>query len=130
MVLRPDGTRPGHYIYVGSGYMHGFMDGEALLGPLPPPFSVQIKRDVEDSSGYENPHYLNAETGEITTKDPRLGPVPAGWEELVLDRTPDDPRIIARFRNTITGEVINSDPRLFPAALEERGVKLETFSLA
>ena len=129
MVLRPDTTRPGHYVYIGSGYVHGLMDGEALLGPLPPPYKVQIKRDVEDGWGYENPHYLNAETGEFIRKDPRLGPVPDGWEELMLERTPDDPRTFTRFRNRTTGEMINSDPRLFPAALEERGVKLETFNL-
>jgi len=129
MVLRPDNTCPGQCIYIGCGYVHGLMDGEAFLGPIPPRYRVQIKRDVDDSWGYENPHFLDVETGEFIKKDPRLGPVPDIWEELMLERTPDDPRTYTKFRNKITGEVINSDPRLFPAALEERGVKLETFSL-
>ena len=129
MVLRPDTDRPGTYAYKGSGYIHGLMDGEALLGPVPAPYRVQIKRDVEDDWGYENPHLLNVETGEYVRKDPRLGPVPEGWEELIPERTFEDPRSYARFRNSTTGEVINSDPRLLPAALEERGVKLETFNL-
>ena len=104
------------------------MNGEALLGPLPPPWTVL--RNI-DSRGVCRVGFLNTETEEKISieDDPRLGEMPPEWERLEVVPSPDDPYYVQRCRNKITGEEINSDPRLLPEELEKRGVKLQTFRL-
>lgn len=116
------------YHVIGSSYLHGFCDGTALLGPLPLPWKVQLKRD---SSGYTNPYFHNPTTGENSDRDPRLETIqlPPHWEEIEVVRTVDDPRYFERFRNNATGEIMNSDPRPLSDALKKRGVNVQTFQL-
>jgi hypothetical protein len=108
--------------------VHGLMNAEALLGPLPSPWTVLRNMD---SRGISRVGFFNPETKEKASieDDPRLGEMPPEWERLEVIPSLDDPYYIQRCRNKITGEEINSDPRLLPEALEKRGVKLQTFRL-
>ncbi|KAJ8131818.1 hypothetical protein O1611_g1808 [Lasiodiplodia mahajangana] len=126
MILRP---RPcGGYNVVGDCYVHGVMDGEALLGALPHPWKARAHPDL---NGHRMPLFRNADTGMETRFDPRLAeiPLPADWERVEFEWTPADPINCRKFRNIHTGEVINSDPRLFQEALLERGIPLRTITL-
>jgi hypothetical protein len=123
VVLRP--MESGTYQVAGCCYVHGLMDSEALLGPLSQEWIVQQVR----VAGRYRPKYLNAKTEETFSDDPRLGPLPEGWQRIDVVPTADDPLHIDYFHNTITGERMNSDPRLLPAALEQRGVRLQTLRL-
>ncbi|KAI0120886.1 HET-domain-containing protein [Hypoxylon sp. NC0597] len=125
MLLRPSST--GEYEVIGDCYMHGIMDGEAILGPILHPWKVVLV--LED--GDDRIHYVNVEAGYESTGDPRLEQIPMlpGWEPIEWERTRADPYYCTKFRNRETGEVINSDPRLFPEALEARGVPLRTITL-
>ncbi|KAK3997893.1 heterokaryon incompatibility protein-domain-containing protein [Cladorrhinum sp. PSN332] len=123
------------FTVIGDGYFYGLGDANALLGPLPPNWSMWI---TDDSIGSSAIRFWDAERGKLTKDDPRLGPLPDGWgvldeiseEHYLMDRTGDDPTLFRWFRNTATGEDINSDPRMSVDALRERGVKIEMFSLA
>lgn len=102
------------------------MDGESLLGPLPPSWEIH---SVHNPGGQSEPRYWNVEKKTESRLDPRLGPLPDNWESIDQAKTVDDPLHFAPHRNRVTGEVINSDPRLLPEALIARGVKLQNFIL-
>ncbi|KAI0477382.1 HET-domain-containing protein [Xylariaceae sp. FL0804] len=127
MLLRPSPS--GEYGVVGDCYVHGIMDGEALLGSFSAQWSVQYLGDGTDQ--YDRPCYCNSNTGLKTTEDPRLEsvPLPPVWEPVEWERTRADPIFCNKYRHKDTGEIINSDPRLFPEALRERGVELTTVTL-
>lgn len=116
---------PDSHTVIGKCYVHGLMDGEALLGPVPHPWVVQ-QLNVED---YYQPQYLNTITNTVSSQDPRLGTLPWEWRRADRERTIETPLHYAYFDNILTGEWINSDPRLLPEALEQRGIKLETIQL-
>ncbi|KAI0103035.1 HET-domain-containing protein [Nemania sp. FL0031] len=127
MILKP--TPSGEYRVVGDCYIHGAMHGEAVLGPVPYPWKVELR--IGDETRHWTPSFRNAETGMGTEDDPRLAStqMPAEWEPIEFEWTPADPLNCRKFRNRDTGQVINSDPRLFPEALLERGVALRTITL-
>jgi hypothetical protein len=109
--------------------MHGVMDDEPLLGPLPFSWRVQrVRFNISDLGGYST-RYWNSETNSSTTEDPRLGSLPFPWERVNRSKTTADPLTVAPHRNKLTGEEVNWDPRMSPEALRARGVKLETFNL-
>ena len=58
LLLRP--LSNGNYTVVGECYIHGFMNGEALLGPLPEGWKAV--RILEDGLGYRN-GFHNVDTG-------------------------------------------------------------------
>lgn len=122
MILRP--TASGEFLVVGSYFIHGLMDGEALLGPIPSPWKIELYRRKD--SGYST-HFVKS-TNEKTLDDPRLPALPSGWMEINRD---DGPWPISKsfFRNVGTGERMDTDPRMLPGALVERGVKLRKFRL-
>lgn len=111
---------------VGECFVHGLMDGESILGPLPQSWAVQTRRN---QSGINEPWYRNTDTDTLTQDDPRLEKLPPEWEKIAKERTPDDPLLFAPHRNKLNGEEINSDPRLSPKALTARGIKLQSFRL-
>lgn len=121
IVLRP--TTSGEFLIVGSYFIHGLMDGEALLGPIPSPWKTELYRRKD--SGYST-HF--AKPNEKTLDDPRLPPLPFEWVEVNRD---DGPWPIGKyyFRNTVTGESMDSDPRMLPDALVKRGANLQKFRL-
>ncbi|KAE9368055.1 HET-domain-containing protein [Stipitochalara longipes BDJ] len=118
-------TTDSTYKIVGHSYIHGFMYGEALLGPLPKPWVPKKETGLD---GKWQPRFYNTETKKVVDlkSDPRLGPVPRDWEQLERD----EPQRIQKWKNAATGEIINSDPRLLPHALKERGVNLQTFAIS
>ena len=95
-LLRP---APNHqFRVVGECYVHGFMNREAFLGPLPDHYQlVQVLDQTQRSSFWQ---FYNHRTGKTQFNDPRLEPP--------LD---DD----------------DVDPILTPETIEDRGVKLRTF---
>lgn len=124
MLLRPG--RNGGYQVVGSTYLHGLMDGEALLGRLEKNWKIDVGAHPEWYGSFRS---TNTVTGEVTQEDPRLGPLPPDWQRIEKPRTPADPMQFARYRNKSTGEVLKGDPRLLPEALKDRCVKLENVKL-
>ena len=122
LVIRPSGD--GRYKVIGGCYLHGLMDSEALLGPLPEGSTVHQHK----VQGRSLPRYYNIGTKETTVEDPRLGTLEQHWERVEREMTADDPEHVDFFRNNDTGEEINYDPRLSRPALEHRGVKLQTIT--
>ncbi|KAJ2995802.1 hypothetical protein NUW58_g1169 [Xylaria curta] len=120
MALRP--TADGPHRVVGDCFVHGIMDGEAVLGRFPPNWKLIAKT----SGGAVLPHYLNTKNGVVTNADPRLDeiPLPEIWEPVEFERTREDPKSCRKYRNRETGDVINSDPRLFHDALKARGIDI------
>jgi hypothetical protein len=113
------------YNHLGPTYVHGLMEGQALLGPIPPPWKLIIKN--ADPLGSFS--FINHQTDEIIAHDPRLDTLPQEWHEVEEE---GDARLAfhtQHYKNKSTGEIINSDPRLLPEALEARGVHLETITL-
>ncbi|KAL6705945.1 hypothetical protein ACN47E_006224 [Coniothyrium glycines] len=128
VILRPD--QNGKYRLLGLCYLHGIMDGEALLGPIPHPWKVAVRRTPNlTGSSVLDMRFINVETGEDTRNDPRLEEVPEPWEPIEKQ---DEMRLgvfVQHYRNRMTAKVTNSDPRLFPDALRQRGIRLETICL-
>lgn len=119
LIIRP--AKGGAYTVVGWAYVHGLMDGEALLGPLLPTWrSKQYWTNRRFLVRYQN-----IETSRIQRSDPRLQPLPSDWRRVYADVTQDDSVVVAHYRNRGTGEVINYDPRMTRHALLRRGVQLD-----
>ncbi|KAH4013036.1 hypothetical protein HBI73_211990 [Parastagonospora nodorum] len=111
--------------YVGPSYIHGLMEGQALLGPLPHSWDMIIDHSNHISSF----SFLNHQTKVCTTQDPRLGPLPLEWEAVEKEYETRPPFYVQHHRNNVTGEFINSDPRLSPEVLKARGVDVTTIVL-
>lgn len=119
-----------HYRIVSRCYVHGIMNGEVLLGPIPNPWTVQYVFKELENHRILKVRYFNAATDSVSYEDPRLGEMPEDWVRDLTQR--DDmrhPYEVPFYKNKVTGECINSDPRLLPAALRERGVQLQDFPL-
>jgi hypothetical protein len=116
----------GKHLFVACAYIHGLMDGEALLGPLPEGYKVIL-----------GPHrnaqwrqlFVNSTTQTETEEDPRLEPLPAEWKRALIGDRFWPTKKVDGFRNKVTGQIMDSDPRMLPDALRARGVPLETFTL-
>lgn len=113
---------------IGGCYLHGFMDGEALLGPLPANYSVTMHQRIH-GGGRFRPLYKDANTGQESYDDPRLGAVDQQYMRVMTQITADDPQLVDFFRNTQTGEIISWDPRMTKEALEQRGVQFQDIRL-
>jgi hypothetical protein len=124
MILRP--TVSGHHCVVGTAYLHGRIDAESLLGPLPQGYNIEIGTDAGWYGGF---NYRDKSSGEVATEDPRLGDIPPDWVKVEATRRPTDPLHFARYRHLGDGRIINSDPRLLPKMLISRGVQLIEFRL-
>jgi hypothetical protein len=117
---------PGKHLFVTCAYVHGLMDGEAFLGPLPEGSKAVVRWD---RNGDTYQLFVDSTTQTKTKQDPRLEPLPAEWERaLVKDRFWPTKKVDG-FRNKDTGQTMDSDPRMLPDALRARGVPLETFTL-
>jgi hypothetical protein len=122
-ILRP--AHSGHYQVVGEAYCHGFMDAEALLGPLPGRFQLVMKLE-EKTNRYWWSH-VDRETETFHWEDPRLGELPVGWTR----RGHPSDKFWTWFVNKETGEEMKmgNDPRFKAEALKQRGVDLKVFKL-
>ncbi|KAL8670642.1 MAG: hypothetical protein Q9168_004836 [Polycauliona sp. 1 TL-2023] len=115
MLLRP--TEDGFYTIVGMCYIHGFGDGEALLGP-PPPGWVVIRRHGQLNC-------LDRPTGEWHYNDLRLGPLPDGWRMSSVDHK----GIVPIFYRPPDRTSTYQDPRRTVAGLRAQGVDIKSISL-
>jgi len=120
IILRP--TTNGGYKVVGEAYCDGFMDGEALLGPLPDFFKAVVRSDSKNMWRWS---YLNQKTGVFQAEDPRLGPLPGEWS-IQSHKNEEFEQL---FLNAETGNETWRDPRLTSEALRKRGVPLQVFDL-
>jgi hypothetical protein len=77
LVLRPNGL--GQFKVIGEAYCHGVMHGEALLGPFDNIWKQAWRPPPREGIGVHDTVFVNTETGEVSTLDPRLGPLPSGW---------------------------------------------------
>jgi hypothetical protein len=112
------------YQVLGDCYIHGLMNGQAILRRLPHGWQLKV-------IGHQKIRFtfFNESTGEVTTQDPRLGPLPDEWVEVEKEDETRSEYHIQHYENKETGEVVNSDPRLSPEALKARGVDLEMIVL-
>lgn len=111
MLLRP--TSLSQYQVVGQCYVHGLMNGEAFLGPLPEhlrPISIFDPRKCRDVRSF-----LDHRTEKTQYNDPRVDPLSADDNDK---KTPVLTRLDRIRRRTLTSEI-----------LKRRGVKLQTFDL-
>ncbi|RYO87695.1 hypothetical protein DL766_009692 [Monosporascus sp. MC13-8B] len=124
MVLRPSSEEA--FRLVGPCYVHGTMDGEVILGPIPAGWVLHVVRvddDVFRPSFFQSLLKTGSET--TTWDDPRLSehPMSPEWERVRDCKwTRDDPVQCVKYRHKVTGREINFDPRLLPAALRGRGI--------
>jgi hypothetical protein len=128
-VLRP--LKSGQYHLVGECYLHGFMYGEALLGPLPPRVRSLARYDSATDAYWRC--YLDEDTEKCAIEDPRLGPLPGGWRRKRHEKD----HVISWFVNDCTGEGHDidmgdngyPDPRLTVNSFIERGVQIRRFDI-
>ena len=124
MLLRPAGTLR-EYTVVGPCYIHGMMESEPWLGAFPESWAIRMEKPRQSSMFL----FFNSITQDVTRDDPRLPAMPQDWEKTEKQGINDDGSVLQEFRNKVTKQVMDSDPRMTPAALRERGVKLEAFRL-
>ena len=128
-LMRP--MKTGHFQMVGECYFHGFMYGEALLGPLPPHTRSMSRYDERTDTYWRC--YLDESSGHCAIEDLRLGLLPHGWTMKRHDRD----HVIPWYVNEATGEGLDAqmgdngfpDPRLTVDVLMERGVTLQAFNI-
>jgi hypothetical protein len=125
LLLRPQPDTEGFRL-VGECYVHSFMHGETVLGPLPDSWQfgdyiIEVRRMAyADKSGNE------------TLQDPRRGPLPPGWElwyKEGKERNENGDLSPFIIYNQGTDEATVFDPRLTKEALIERGIQLEEIVL-
>ncbi|KAH7177097.1 heterokaryon incompatibility protein-domain-containing protein [Dactylonectria macrodidyma] len=122
MIFRPSKNGDEFYV-IGFCFVHGLMDGESFLGPLPAPWTFKLL------SRGTAPVYINRQTGMESSQDPRLPPLTPEWRILRRERKQDDSEFFQDFRNDQTGVTSKSDPRLTREALARCCSRLETFRL-
>jgi hypothetical protein len=72
MIFRP--SRNNTYRVIGEAYIHGFMECQAFLGPLPDPFEYILHYYGPYKTGWAV--CFNRKTGLVQVEDPRFGPLP------------------------------------------------------
>ena len=129
------------------------MNGEAVLGRLPAPWTVAPS---DEGALAQIPRYKNSETGELSTDDPRLDGLLDDWvmvgdmfddgASAIYQRLRHQPQIVKgvrerrtrkierrylfrRYRNRVTGEEVLGDPRLSIERLRTRGVNVQHITL-
>lgn len=75
IILRP--VEDGRYQVVGGAYTQGAMFGECFLGPWQWPYEAAALFDPINIDYWWG--FINRQTGETQTGDPREGPLPDGW---------------------------------------------------
>lgn len=108
MLLRP--TSYSRYQVVGSCFIHGLMNGEAFLGPLPEDYQALLVLD--ERRGINAWGFRDRRTGRVQFNDPRFDSISAENDDEVLTN-PDG----------------SQSRRLTAGILEKRGMPLKTFDL-
>jgi hypothetical protein len=128
LVLRA--TEENRYQVGGECFVHGMMNGEALLGPLSPG-SRFSSRGV---AGKLSPVVVDG-NGVPIQLDPRAGPLPTGWSVHYGDLDGPDVKIedgelkTQWFYHWETEEWTWSDPRLTSENLKKMGIDIQEFVL-
>lgn len=120
VLLRP--TDSSAFQVVSPYFVHAIMDGQAVLGPLPSPWSAAF-------TYLRQQKWSSATTTELSDRDPRLPALPLEWEQVTVD-IPASVSLEWRnrvFRNHTTGGLLRSDPYLVPGNLEKTCEELGTF---
>ncbi|KAF3920688.1 hypothetical protein ABW21_db0208641 [Orbilia brochopaga] len=103
---------------IGHCYLHGFMEAEALLGPLPDGWSVVYDGTVEAGMWF-----LQEGKNIPTRMDPRLGALPVIWEQREFsDGVPCWYNVVERGYATV-------DPRQTIEAIKARGIDVTNITL-
>lgn len=85
-----------------------------------------MKDALPVTKGWALPYFVNTETGELLKSDPRLRSLPPGWEEVESL----DPFLAPFvFENKDDGCISVNDLRMSAAAIQQRGIVLETLEL-
>ena len=111
MLLRS--TSKSQYQVVGPCYVHGLMNGEAFLGPIPEHFQLILAFDKSEN-GYLR-RFVDNRTRKIQYHDPRIDLLPE-----------DDGDEAVPMKCFVDG---SQERLLTPEMIERRGVKLQTFDL-
>ncbi len=119
VLLRPVSQQDGCYSLVGSCYVHGLMDSEALLGPLPKSWNTEWRLKNDGQYSY---WYVNKASGEATRQDPRLG------SDAKIRRVRIE-GVGMRYEDLVTRDVVKGNPRLNRRELVERGCDVRMFDL-
>ena len=101
------------YQIVGECYLHGFMQGESLLGPLPDHIRP-VYAFWNDSEGY-TVAYLDSRQDEVRRADPRLA-IPSEW-----------PGVMGRYRRRHVSKL--SCEKMTSVYLKRQGVSIRSFDL-
>ena len=123
MILRP--MEQNQFCVVGEAYCHGFMDREALLGPLPA--SLRLVKRYDEQNAILWFAHLDQKSGQFLCEDPRLGPLPHGWTR----KSHPSESFHTCFVHEDTGQEMSHgfDPRLTVEAFRARDVELRTFAM-
>lgn len=125
MVLRPVEEK---YQVVGPCYIHGFMQGEALLGPYPDHWERVSRYDERTSQNWMS--FVERKDGQVKVniEDPRLDPVlPGEWRRV--------PHQDASCQTLYTDKDVDMfdwttrHPGISPEVIRARGVDLKEFVL-
>lgn len=137
VAIRPIFTLPNSadrtFRVVGPAYVHGLMDGEGILGPLPLPWTLVVRNPSNLQTSYTavtaNPSFYNQETRQHERQDPRLGLPGTQWQSFSAE---DEARLgtsVLSYKHIATGRLINYDPNLTAGILKSRGVPIKTITL-
>jgi hypothetical protein len=113
------------HLFIGCAYIHGIMDGEVLLGPVPEDFTLV----VDDEGEVLVEKFRHRTTGELTTQDPRLQPLSDDWQHIRTSHRLWPAKMVNAFQNNNTGDIAYADPRMSLEALRARGVPLQVIDL-
>jgi hypothetical protein len=120
IVLRAAGND--FFKVIGCCYVHGIIDGEALLGPLPT--SWRIENRSAKTGATEMTFFVNSATKVRTQEDPRLTEFPPGWSST---EDPDTGEL--NFAEQGQGAWTWHDPRMTSEELIKHGVPIRTSRL-
>ena len=114
----------GNHTVVGECYVDGVMDGAGLLGKLPSNWQRVDRHDPDAKGEYDA--FINRDAGIVQIEDPRLGPLPPGWQ--IADHR--NKHMWNKYTNKAAGIVgTHFDPRMSPEALKARGIDLQEYRL-
>jgi hypothetical protein len=93
----------GKHQFIGCTLVHGIIEGEVLLGPLPEGWKIAL---VADYNGSLYQQFVDPSSGSRTLLDPRLGPLPQDVEPVVVsDRLWPDRRVEAFEKTSVVSSL-------------------------
>ena len=121
MLLRPEDTST--FSVIGECYIHGLMDGEAFLGPLPRNWKRVLRFDRDSQSLWDT--FVDRGAGLLQIEDPRLGPLSSEWR--IVGHPLE--HLYCKYQEEATGAASMFDPRMLPDSLRNLGADLREIRL-